>query len=101
MIKGNYDDHNRKRIWQRGLWAGEALAKHYGIQLFNFEALLDFAQDRGDFDEVPSLLLEELVNSLIYAIGMRKFIEARGKLGVGMIGELIMDCIEKKNIVTI
>lgn len=78
-----------------GLQVGELLSKYYGIQFFDSEALLDAAQDMGDFDEVRSFLLEEPVNSLIYAIAMSEFIEDRGKLPFAMMSKIASekDCV--------
>lgn len=78
-----------------GLRVGEILAGHYGIKFYDSEALLDAAQRLGDFDEVRSFLLEEPVNSLIYAIVMSEFIEERGKLPFAMMKKIASenDCV--------
>lgn len=78
-----------------GLRIGELLAQHYGIQFYDSEALLDAAQELGNFDEVRSFLLEEPVNSLIYAIAMSEVIEDRGRLPFAMMNKIASekDCV--------
>lgn len=63
-----------------GLEIGKILSKHYGIRLYDAESLLDAAKGMSEFDEVRSFLMEEPVNSLIYAIAMSELIEERGKI---------------------
>lgn len=78
-----------------GMCVGNLLAAHYGIKLYDSEALMDAAQKLGDFDEVRSFILEEPVNSLIYAIAMSELIEERAKLPFAMMKKIASekDCV--------
>lgn len=78
-----------------GTETGKLLAGHYGIPFFDSEALMDAAQRLGDFDEVRSFLLEEPVNSLIYAIAVSECIEKRAALPFAMIRRIAdeQDCV--------
>jgi len=57
---------------------GKKLAEKYGIKFYDKQALIQFAKENGNYDEIISFFDEKPVNSLLYAIAMNSYIDVIG-----------------------
>ncbi|SHO44132.1 cytidylate kinase-like family protein [Anaerocolumna xylanovorans] len=64
---------------------GKRLAEQYKIPLYDKEALVKLAKEKGVYDEIISFYEEKPVNSLLYAIAMNAYSENIGKMQFDLI----------------